>query len=242
MDAATIKRFGDSPLLIFADHASNTVPAENRSLGLTQAQLATHIAWDSGAAATAQKIGKALAATVVCCGYSRLLVDPNRDPNCEDVIPQSSDGVEIPGNQRLSKEERHLRVQRFHAPYHQTLSSLTAEITPTLIVSIHSFTPQLQADKFRRPWDVGLLWHHDKNMAMRSINWLQKNTAWTVGDNQPYDGRHYNYTADRLFNAHAVAHITVEIRQDNIDSAAGIEKCSATLTSMIAHLNNQAVN
>ncbi|MEZ5916557.1 MAG: N-formylglutamate amidohydrolase [Parvularculaceae bacterium] len=93
---ATVERYGDAPVVVFCDHATNAIPPDLDGLRLPEDILETHIGWDIGAAAVAERIARALQATLAACNFSRLIVDPNRDPKSADFIPVS-DGY-IPGN------------------------------------------------------------------------------------------------------------------------------------------------
>jgi predicted N-formylglutamate amidohydrolase len=56
---------GRSEFLLVCDHASRLVPKALGSLGLDDAQLASHIAWDIGAAGGARQLSAALDATLL---------------------------------------------------------------------------------------------------------------------------------------------------------------------------------
>ena len=88
---------GDSGLLIVADHASAQVPAEV-VLGIDPALLATHIAVDIGIAPLARRLAAALDAPALLAGVSRLVIDLNREEDNPGLIPEVSDGVQVPGN------------------------------------------------------------------------------------------------------------------------------------------------
>jgi predicted N-formylglutamate amidohydrolase len=98
---------------------------------------------DIGTDALTRRLARALSAQAIIGTVSRLVVDLNRDPAELGAVPASSDGHLIPGNWKLSQEERDLRVEAIHAPYHAAISAEIARVRPALIISVHSFTPQL---------------------------------------------------------------------------------------------------
>ena len=110
-----INEGGLGNLVLVCDHASNRVPARLANLGLTRLQLASHIGWDSGAAAVSRRLSARLDAPLVLSNYSRLVIDCNRWPAAVDSIPASSDGIVIPGNVALSEEDARAITDRFRA-------------------------------------------------------------------------------------------------------------------------------
>jgi len=83
-------RDGRSPLFIICDHAGRLIPRSLSALGLSEDQLASHIAWDAGAAGVAQRLGAALGAYTVLQRYSRLVIDCNRPLGAHDSIVSRS--------------------------------------------------------------------------------------------------------------------------------------------------------
>ena len=63
-----------------------TDPRRLGSLGLGLDDLATHIAWDPGAAEVARRLAELLDAPLVLSGYSRLVVDCNRPLNARGPL------------------------------------------------------------------------------------------------------------------------------------------------------------
>jgi predicted N-formylglutamate amidohydrolase len=100
------------------------IPAGLGRLGLAQADLECHIAWDIGALAVAEKVSEALNAPMVHQLYSRLVVDCKRQAHAHDAIPVLSEYTEIPGNADLSEADRLIRWQEIHAPYHAAIADL----------------------------------------------------------------------------------------------------------------------
>src|SRR5688500_8197208 len=79
-----------SPFLIVCDHAGAQLPKVLGSLGLSAHDLATHIAWDIGAAGVARHLALHLDAFLVLQRYSRLVIDCNRPLDAESSIASTS--------------------------------------------------------------------------------------------------------------------------------------------------------
>ena len=224
---------GTAPLFIFVDHASNAIPAAYDALGLPEDVLATHIGWDIGAAALGRTLAKDLQAKAMFCGFSRLLIDPNRSLDKPDLIPGEADRIPIPGNQALSAAERHRRIESFHQPYHERLALALDQVARAhrdpLILSIHSFTPRLIGHAQLRPWHMGLLWREDEASARAFMAELAASTDYTIGDNQPYDARVFNYSVDRHVGPRGLRHITLEVRQDLVSNEADVDRVAGKL-------------
>lgn len=232
--------FGDAPILVFCDHASNAMPDEYDCLGLPSDILKTHIAWDIGARDVAAGVARGLRCEFLSCGFSRLIIDPNRDLNSSDLIPTAADQIPVPGNQMLSEESIADRIHRFHQPYHIALAAAVDRLKQkqgaVLAVSIHSFTNRLMGAENERPWPVGLLWREDEASARFIMDSLNQKLRAPIGDNQPYDARVFNYSVDRHLGPRGIRHLTLEVRQDLIDSRESAEAMSAVLSQSIGEL------
>ena len=100
-------------------------------------------------------------------------------------------------------------------------------IVPALI-AIHSCTPVF--DRVVRPWHIGVLWDKDPRIAQPLLQRLSTVDGVCVGDNEPYSGRHpHDYTMDHHGEAARIPHVSIEIRQDLIDAAAGVEQWAGVL-------------
>ena len=84
---------GTAPLLLVCDHASRFLPRRLGTLGLSEAELARHIAWDIGIAEVTRGLARALDAPAILSRFSRLAIDPNRALDDPTLIPQLSDGL-----------------------------------------------------------------------------------------------------------------------------------------------------
>ena len=209
-------RFGG--ILVVSDHASNRVP-DDIDLGIDPALLIQHIAVDIGVADVGALMAQRPGIAAFQAGASRLVCDVNREPHAPAVIPIASDGHAIPGN-ALDHAAHLARLDRFFHPYHAALADLLDSAPPALILSLHSFTPQLASSEEPRPWQVGVLYNEDDRAARIAIPLLEAE-GLVVGDQQPYSGKLLNYTMNRHAEADGRPYLGIEVRQDQIGDAAG---------------------
>src|SRR6201986_1315895 len=71
---------GRSPFLLTSDHYGRHLPKKLGDLGVSESELARHIAWDIGIAGVAERMAKMLNAHLIAQRYSRLVIDCNRSP------------------------------------------------------------------------------------------------------------------------------------------------------------------
>jgi predicted N-formylglutamate amidohydrolase len=107
---------GRSPFLIVADHAGNFVPRSLGRLGIPEAELERHIAWDIGINAVCRLLADGFDATLVQQNYSRLVIDCNRVSGSETSIPEISELTRVPGNIGLSEGRKATRVREIFRP------------------------------------------------------------------------------------------------------------------------------
>jgi len=210
-------RFGG--ILVVADHASNRVP-EDIDLGIDPALLTQHIAVDIGVREVAEAMAQTPGIAAFLCNASRLVCDCNRDEGAPAIVPIASDGHAIPGNE-LSHAEHEARLDRFFRPYHAGLAEQLDAVPPGLILSLHSFTPQLVSNpQEKRPWQVGVLYNEDDRAARIAIPLLEAE-GLVVGDQQPYSGKLLNATMNRHAEVEGRPYLGIEVRQDEIGHPAG---------------------
>ena len=208
---------GASPFLLIGDHAGNTIPLSLGTLGLTDAEMGSHIGWDIGIGGLGERLSAALDAVFIRQTYSRLVIDCNRDPLASEAAPEVSDGTAIPGNQGLAPAARGCRIDEIHAPYHQAIATELARRDAagraTIFVALHSFTPVIQG--IARPWEIGILHSGaNANFALELLRLLQSRADLTVGDNQPYVMDCTDFTVPRHAFASHRPYVEIEIRQD----------------------------
>ena len=211
-----IPAISETPLFLFGDHASRHIPARYENLGLSGDDLTRHIAWDIGSEAVLRALCKRFGCGGIVAGFSRLLIDPNRSKRMDSLIPDSSDGTLIPGNQNLDAAARAERIDTLYGPYHKALMGQINQLTSPLIISVHSFTPKPNLGE-ARPWDMGLLVKHDETTAQDFKDAIYRLAPkLSVGINQPYSAHDLNHTIDFHVAPRALPHLAIEIRQDHI--------------------------
>ncbi|MGB5076198.1 MAG: N-formylglutamate amidohydrolase [Sphingorhabdus sp.] len=217
-------------ILIVADHASNAVPADV-TLGIDQCRLKDHIAWDIGVEPVACSMVQANGHAAILGNYSRLVVDLNRNRDEDGVVPACSDGLIIPGND-ITGPGRESRIRKYYDPYHDKLAKILTDSRPSLILSLHSFTPRLETRKQEaRPWEIGVLYNEQDTPSRIAIGYLAGRNV-QVGDQLPYSGKVLNATMNRHAEANQIPYIGIEMRQDLVSHKAGQERFTQILTDM----------
>jgi predicted N-formylglutamate amidohydrolase len=208
-----------SRFLVTCDHATNTVPPDlGGTLGLTQADMARHIAYDVGARGVALALGAALGCPVIGTDYSRLVIDPNRGEDDPTLLMRIYDGSVVPGNRHADDAETERRLDAYYRPYHAALARLAARRDDTVLVSVHSFTRQLR-NRPARPWHVGILHAWDRRLSDPLIDLLAQEPDLVVGRNEPYPGHLPGDAIDRHALHHGRVNTLIELRNDLVEEA-----------------------
>lgn len=212
-----------SGVIVLCDHARNAFPVGYGTLGLPEAQLQRHIAYDIGAEAIAERIAAALDAPALLTKYSRLLIDPNRGADDPTLIMRLSDGAVVPGNKDVDGAERARRIRLYHRPYHAAIDAVIDQClgvgAAPMILSVHSFTESWKG--VPRPWHVGVLWDKDPRLAVPLLEGFRAAGAFLVGDNEPYKGCLIGDTMWQHGTERGLAHGIIEYRQDLVRDEAG---------------------
>jgi len=225
------------PVLLVCDHASHRVPEQLNGLGVSAADLTTHLGLDIGAAAVVRFLSEALQLPAVLAGYSRLVVDCNRRLDDPSAFPTHIDGVTVPGNQVLDHAERSARAGALYWPYHHAvrdrLRRLESLAAAPALITVHSFTPVL--DGTRRPWHFGVLWDKDPRIPVPLMDGLGRFPDVLVGDNEPYSGKDpHDFTIDHHGEAEGLPHVSIEIRQDLVETDDGVRHWGGLLAEALA--------
>lgn len=234
-------REGTGPFLFVCEHAANVFPAEFGTLGLDAPARSAHIAWDPGALGVARGLARQTDSMLVHAGVSRLIYDCNRPPQAEGAMPSRSEIFDIPGNGAVSPSERLRRTEAIYLPFHDRLHAEIARRLalgkPTVIVTIHSFTPVWFGKA--RAVEFGVIHDADPSLALAVVE-AARATGWAaVGLNEPYsaaDG--VTHTLRLHATPYGLANVMLEIRNDLIASpgaeAAMARRLAAILDSAAA--------
>lgn len=219
-----VNEAGAGHFFLACDHASRRIPRALGSLGLAEPELSQHIAWDIGAAAVARRLAGLLDAALILQNWSRLVIDCNRPPQMPDSVPPKSGGIEIPGNTGINDAERSRRRRAIFDPYHARmryeLNRRSAARRLTVLVAIHSFTPNYLG--FERPWHCGLMHRRDTRFAQALLPLLRAEPGFCVGDNEPYAMTDKSdYTLPVHGEGRRILHVGIEMRQDLVAEEAG---------------------
>ena len=233
--ALVVNGGGRSSYVLACEHASNRLPTSVGSLGLTEAELQRHIAWDIGAEKVARLLSRLMDAPLVLQRYSRLAYDCNRPPDSADAMPEISETTHIPGNRHLSPDDKLKRTREIYRPFHATIADLldyrAAEGASSMVVTIHSFTPVYRGKP--RAVELGILHDRDPSLADKLI------TSFPTVDarlNEPYgpdDG------VLHTLNLHAaprgLGHAMLAIRNDFLLDDPGQVEWAERLSTALAH-------
>lgn len=230
---------GQFPLVITCEHASFSLPMQYHNLGLSWADIQRHIGWDIGARSVVTALSQSLDAPAICSGYSRLLIDCNRDLNDHDLIVQESDHTAIPGNRTLSSEETEKRIDLFYRPYHEAIDTLLAERKgyPLTLLSIHSFTPVL--GKRERKFDLGVLFDRYEDLA-QEVGARLGYDGHRVHYNEPYSG--YDgliFSARSHGERNGLVYLELEINNSLIATVEGAQRIARVITLVCRDLFSQ---
>ncbi|OYU49758.1 MAG: N-formylglutamate amidohydrolase [Rhizobiales bacterium PAR1] len=222
-------------LLFICDHAQATIPPEFADLGLASDQLARHIAYDIGAETVTRTLAAELEAPAVMSRFSRLLIDPNRGTDDPTLVMRIADGAIVPGNARIDEAGINARIKRFYVPYDNaiatTLDTMHAVRPNPVVVSMHSFTPEMKG--IARPWHITVIWDFDPRLNLALLEALRVEKDLIVGENEPYQGGYAGDTIDRHCLKRGLAHVLVEIRQDLIADPKSAEDWGKRLAGIL---------
>ena len=219
--------------LVTCDHASNYVPDDiwpegGEALGLPPADMSRHIAYDIGARGVALALAQHLDSPAILSRFSRLVIDPNRGADDPTLVRKIYDGSIIPGNRHADASEITRRIDGYYRPYHDAYERLAQQRDDTVILAVHSFTPQLKS-RPRRPWQIGILSAHDKRLTDPLIMALEQAPTLVaeatkigerlcIGDNEPYEGRFPGDSIDQHALRKGRLNVLVELRSDLIET------------------------
>jgi len=228
-----------SPFFFTCDHYGRLIPRALGDLGVPASEMERHIAWDIGIAGVATMLAKEMDVHLIAQRYSRLVIDCNRPFESPGSIPLISEATEIPGNGGLDPAQAAARQQAIFIPYHgriaQALDARKAQGLPTILVSLHSFTPVYAG--IARPWHIGTLYHRADRLPHLLRDKLRLEGDLVVGDNEPYAvSDATDYTIPVHGEKRGLMHTGVEIRQDLIGDQAGQQQWAERLARILREI------
>jgi predicted N-formylglutamate amidohydrolase len=235
---------GQAPVLLVCDHASRAFPRAMNQLGLADWVLDKHVACDIGAASVTRHMADLLDAPAVLAGYSRLIVDLNRQLHGASAFIKVSDGIAIPGNLEISEEEKAEREASFFKPYHDAVTRQLARfdekgVTPAFL-AVHTCTPVF--NRVVRQMHIGIMWDQDGRIPVPLIRNLDAMEGVCVGDNEPYSGRHpHDFTIDHHAERNGLPCAGIEVRQDLVSDEAGAAKWAGVLAEALEDVLTEVV-
>jgi predicted N-formylglutamate amidohydrolase len=167
------------------------------------------------------------------------VIDCNRPPGVASSIPVLSEATTIPGNEGISRAEADARRRAIFAPYHhridEAIDARQARGGPTVLVSLHSFTPVYAG--VARPWHIGTLYHHDTRLPPLLLKLLRAEGDLVVGDNQPYAVSDLtDFTIPVHGEKRGLMNSGIEIRQDLIGDESGQVQWAERLTRLLREI------
>jgi predicted N-formylglutamate amidohydrolase len=235
---------GRSDFLLTADHAGRLIPRGLGTLGLSEAELSRHIAWDIGIAGVTEILSALLDATAILQTYSRLVIDCNRRPGHPTSIPPLSETTVVPGNQDLSAADIEVRRREIFEPYHERITreieARSAAGRRTVLIAMHSFTPVFKGEA--RGMQIGILYNRDARLAHIMLDLLRAEGNLMVGDNAPYAiTDDSDYTVPFHAERRGLPHVEVELRQDLIANDPGQTAWAQRLARLLRAADAQLI-
>lgn len=226
----TVNEAGQSPYVLICEHAARRLPKALGTLGLPEAELSRHIAWDIGAENVGRVLSRLIDAPLLLQRYSRLAYDCNRPPEAHDAIPEVSEVTPIPGNARLSAADRLARVRDIYRPFHDGISALldrrASAGIKSIVVSLHSFTPVYKGKE--RKVELGILHDRDTTLSAKLIKSFPNVDARLNEPYGPKDGVLHSLNVHGF--ARGLQHAMLEIRNDLISSERGQDEWAQRLS------------
>lgn len=233
---AVENRDGASDMLFVCEHASNHFPESFGTLGLSAAAREAHIAWDPGALGLARGLAQRLDAALVHAKVSRLIYDLNRPPNAPGAMPAKSELFDIPGNASLSADDRAHRTAQVYVPFHDGLHKEIARRIaigrPTVLVTIHSFTPVYFGKK--RDVEFGIIHDADTSLAQAVLTTALLKTKLVARMNEPYSAAdQVTHTLRLHATPYGLPNVMLEVRNDLIATRQAQVAMSETLAPVL---------
>jgi predicted N-formylglutamate amidohydrolase len=237
--AIVINPKGAARVLLVCEHASNYIPARYNGLGMTDAAKISHAAWDPGAQAVTERMGKILNARVVLGAVSRLVYDCNRPPTSTEAIRSISEQIIIPGNACLSALDQIERVETIYEPFTQVLDNTIKSMTSApILVTVHSFTRTYNGDT--RDIDIGIIHDEDAHLARTMVGLSNGDMGLKFALNEPYSrDDEVTHTLHLHGTENGLVNVMIEVCNDLLETPAQQDKIAQMLADLLAASLNE---
>lgn len=208
----------DLRVVISCEHASNEIPAEYQYLFKgAEDEVNSHKGWDPGSLQIANLLGKAFGIEPYIYPYCRLLIEPNRSLNSEQLFSRFT--------QVLDLTEKSILIQKYYQPYRKNIEvniSHAIMAGPVLHLGIHTFTPIWNG--LKREVDVGVLFDpgrmEEDKFSNQLIEAIKDNgSELQIRANEPYKGTDDGFTTylRKIFAVDDYLGLEIEINQGLAD-------------------------
>ncbi|SDZ54374.1 Predicted N-formylglutamate amidohydrolase [Jannaschia faecimaris] len=221
-----------SSVVFVCEHASAYIPAEFEGLGLPEDALTSHVAWDPGAMALAERLTERFNGVLIAARTSRLVYDCNRPPEVPDAMPARSEIFDIPGNAHLTASDRADRVRTYYQPFRQAVSDAMSAIKDPVLVTVHSFTPIYHGKT--RDVEIGVLHDDDARLADALLDVATRSGKHVVRRNEPYGpGDGVTHTLKEHALPGGYLNVMLEVRSDLVATGAAQGAMVETLSGWL---------
>ena len=222
-------------LILTCEHAGYQVPVAYRELFVNATEtLQSHRGWDPGVLELALIFEKWLAAPLISCTVTRLLVELNRSIGHRRLFSEFTSG--------LDSKQKQTILQQYYFPYRERVEELIGEhIASGAVVvhlSLHTFVPVLNG--VARTADVGLLYDPARPIEKELCRLWQQTIESRRPDlcvrlNYPYFGKSDGFTTylRRRFAADCYAGIELEVNQRWLEEPASWRRLGRDLVESL---------
>ncbi len=226
MSVAEVLENQSSPtrLFITCEHADNVIPDRFDLSESDRELLDTHWAWDLGAGALVREIAQLEDAPAVLSRVSRLVCDPNRGLDQDNLFRTHALDQPVALNTDLDDKEIERRLELYHDGFHRVverrLARAVARNPDLFLLSVHTFTPQLGDDV--RDVEVGLLFDNYPDYIDPLADAMRER-GFETAINEPYSGwEGLIYSVERHAHEHDLRYLEIEVRNDLLDTPEAI--------------------
>lgn len=218
-------------MVLTCEHASMALPFGWTWPDDDRWVVGTHWSYDPGVASVVRALASHNGWGAVLAGFSRLVVDPNRDLDSATLFRLEAEGRPLALNAELDDRRRAERIETLYRPYHQRVHEAVRDEPGATVLSMHSFTPVYEGQP--RSMEIGVLFDVDEGPARALASTLEA-AGYNIALNEPYSGREgLMYAAQAPATRLGRRALELELRQDLLEDAAWVERLVTVLSEAI---------